>query len=239
MADEYIHVTCGNCDKRYRVKNPVTFKRYRCKNCNGIIVVNHISTLTMDVPAISKQPVQEKEPLGIKYIRLNKEWEGRKKENKALFIKDFRSYRKPNRGLIEQMAHSREIGRIDGIFASRNNKGIAYEKKGEIEKAIKQYEMNVADEVDGTHSYDRLAIIYRRRKQYEDEIRIIKKEIEVLLRANKERAERFEKLRREDGRERNWSTYPIDKYKKRLVKAEMLKQKSLNTKSTTKYKNVK
>lgn len=57
--------------------------------------------------------------------------------------------------------------------AERNNLGIAAEKNGEIEEAIRYYEANIKDGYPATHSFDRLMILYHRRKQYQDEIRII------------------------------------------------------------------
>ena len=69
---------------------------------------------------------------------------------------------------------------IEDIMVNRNLKGIELEKKGNIEDAVKLYEENVADKFDGTHPYNRLAIIYRRKGQIKDEIRILKKAIQVL-----------------------------------------------------------
>ena len=61
----------------------------------------------------------------------------------------------------------------------RNLKGIELEKAGKINQAIKLYEMNIKDNFEGNHPYDRLAIIYRRNKKYDEEIRVLKKAIEV------------------------------------------------------------
>jgi len=102
------------------------------------------------------------------------------------------------RSFEEIRLHNRRLAEILDIMVDRNNKGIELEKKEDIENAIKLYEQNVADEFFGTHPYDRLAIIYRKRKQFDDEIRIIKKAIEIIGDA---------------------------KYKKRLEKAKILKEK--------------
>lgn len=61
----------------------------------------------------------------------------------------------------------------------RNLKGIKLEKAGNVNKAIKLYEMNIKENFYGNHPYDRLAIIYRRNKQYDEEIRVLEKAIEV------------------------------------------------------------
>lgn len=63
--------------------------------------------------------------------------------------------------------------------ATNNNEGIAFEKQGDIASAIEVYENNLEIEYLASHSYNRLMIIYHREKRYEDEVRVIKKAIEV------------------------------------------------------------
>lgn len=63
--------------------------------------------------------------------------------------------------------------------ADLNDKGITFEKAGNIDAAIKCYEENIADGYTGHHSYSRLVIIYRRQKKYDDEIRVINRAIEI------------------------------------------------------------
>jgi len=46
----------------------------------------------------------------------------------------------------------------------RNLDGIEFEKKGEIEKAIRLYEKNVEEDFEGSHPYDRLAVIYKKKR---------------------------------------------------------------------------
>ena len=65
------------------------------------------------------------------------------------------------------------------IQVDRNLKGIEFEKKEEIEKAIRLYERNVEEDFEGNHPYDRLAIIYRKRGEYKEEIRVLRKAIFV------------------------------------------------------------
>lgn len=60
-----------------------------------------------------------------------------------------------------------------------NLRGIEYEKAGKIEDAIKVYEENIAMRSNGRHSYDRLKIIYRRQKDRENEIRVLRVAISV------------------------------------------------------------
>jgi tetratricopeptide (TPR) repeat protein len=60
-----------------------------------------------------------------------------------------------------------------------NSRGAALEKEGRIDEAIQVYEKNIEGEYPACNSYDRLMILYRKRKQYEDEIRVINKAINV------------------------------------------------------------
>lgn len=62
----------------------------------------------------------------------------------------------------------------------RNLKAMEYEENGDIEKAIKLYEENVAEEFDGTHPYQRLFDLYVELGQTEDVIRVLEKAIHVL-----------------------------------------------------------
>lgn len=61
----------------------------------------------------------------------------------------------------------------------RNLKGIELEKQGRIDEAIELYEENISDRFEGSHSYNRLTIIYRKRGQIGDEIRVLQKAIQV------------------------------------------------------------
>lgn len=63
--------------------------------------------------------------------------------------------------------------------ATNNNEGIAFEKQGDTASATEVYEKNLEIGYPASHSYNRLMIIYHREKKYEDEIRVIKKAIEV------------------------------------------------------------
>lgn len=58
-----------------------------------------------------------------------------------------------------------------------NNKGIAYEKEGNIEEAIKCYEQNLLVGYPATHSYERLCILYRKAGDYQNEMRVLAKAI--------------------------------------------------------------
>ena len=95
-----------------------------------------------------------------------------------------------------------------GEQVSRNLLGIQYEKQGDVEKAIDLYEQNIAECFDGNHPYDRLAIIYRRKKLYEEEVRVLEQAIYVFENiVHEERTDRAQKLH---------------KFKERLNKAKSL-----------------
>ena len=85
----------------------------------------------------------------------------------------------------------------------RNLKGNALEKSGKIDKAIQLYEANIAEDFEGNFPYDRLAIIYKKRNWIDDEIRVLKRGIEV-----------FSKLNRMDVPSK------LTKFKERLAKRE-------------------
>lgn len=98
------------------------------------------------------------------------------------------------------------------IQVERNLKGIELEKKGHIDKAIELYERNISENFTGNHPYDRMAIIYRKRNQIHDEIRVLEKAVWVFENiVDQKRTDRLPKL---------------DRFKKRLQKAQKLRLNS-------------
>ncbi|MDR6225724.1 HIRAN domain-containing protein [Desmospora profundinema] len=89
----------------------------------------------------------------------------------------------------------------------RNLLGKELEKDGFIDNAIELYELNIKEGFEGNGPYDRLAIIYRKREEYEEEIRVLKKGIEI-----------FSKI--EKTSPRSDVSPKLDKFKERLNKAE-------------------
>lgn len=60
------------------------------------------------------------------------------------------------------------------LAAELNNKGVLAEKNGNIDEAISLYEQNIADKAYFTlHPYHRLCVIYRKRKDFDGEFRVI------------------------------------------------------------------
>lgn len=81
---------------------------------------------------------------------------------------------------------------LDAIIqecANSNNLGIQYEKEGDIDAAIEVYEKNTLLNYPATHSYERLMVLYRKRKEYSKEIAVIEKAIELFSDENERRAE--------------------------------------------------
>ena len=188
----------------------------------------------------------DKEPLGRKYKRISSEFEKQRyntKEEARQLKKFFENPQYEPNPVEEIRLHNRRLGEILDIMVNRNNKGSELEKKGDIENAIKLYEQNVADEFFGTYPYDRLAIIYRKRKRFDDEIRILKRKISIFKKINQERIHHFLKHCSKDYPKELiekaksfkqirdikggviFNPYPFDDYQKRLEEAKSLKEK--------------
>lgn len=123
--------------------------------------------------------------------------------------------------------------------------GIDLEKEGMIDEAIAVYEKAIIPQLPATHPYDRLMILYRKKKDYINEIRIIKLAISVFMKENEHRAGRVieedsslynqvmqaletnENIRYEDGK---WAfvQYDVMEYITRLEKAKKLNANSKN-----------
>lgn len=91
-----------------------------------------------------------------------------------------------------------------------NLTGRELEKSGKIDEAIELYERNVTNRFEGNYPYDRLAIIYRKRRDYDNEIRVLRTAVEVF--------ENNQSMRKD-------ISPKIDRFKKRLDTANKLKQK--------------
>ena len=79
----------------------------------------------------------------------------------------------------------------------RNLKGIELEKLNEIDQSLELYEKNIEENFEGNHPYDRLAIIYRKKKDIFNEIRVLEKAIYVFENiVFSQRGDRLPKLER-------------------------------------------
>jgi tetratricopeptide (TPR) repeat protein len=64
----------------------------------------------------------------------------------------------------------------------KNRTAHELEKIGKVDEAIKLYEQNVNENFVGNHPYQRLAVIYRKRRQVDEEMRILEKAVSVIKR---------------------------------------------------------
>ena len=80
---------------------------------------------------------------------------------------------------LNNIAKGRRLDYSIQRSAKLNLLGIRYEKDGNIEDAVKVYEENISMRTNGRHAYDRLKIIYRRQKDRENEIRVLRVAIGV------------------------------------------------------------
>jgi tetratricopeptide (TPR) repeat protein len=65
------------------------------------------------------------------------------------------------------------------VMVERNLRGRALEHQGRVDDAIALYEQNVSDRFGGDHPYERLRVIYTKRKQYDDAIQVCQIFIDV------------------------------------------------------------
>jgi len=81
----------------------------------------------------------------------------------------------------------------------RNLQGKELERSGRTEEAIRLYEANISDNFDGSFPYVRLATIYRKRKDFQSEIRVLSKAIWVFENlvdsARSDKSEKLEKFK--------------------------------------------
>jgi tetratricopeptide (TPR) repeat protein len=74
--------------------------------------------------------------------------------------------------LEELEASSKAESELFGVMVQRNLKGKNFESTGKLDKAIELYEANVADWFIGDYPYDRLRLIYSKRKQIDEALRV-------------------------------------------------------------------
>lgn len=72
----------------------------------------------------------------------------------------------------------------------RNNEARQAEDQENLAKAIKLYEQNIREDYADEFAFDRLMIIYRKQKQYKDELRVINRGIDVFQQTMKEHLKR-------------------------------------------------
>ena len=76
-------------------------------------------------------------------------------------------------------------------MAKRNQDGQDLEKRGLIKEAIAAYEKLVAKMVDTPFTYRRLAILYRKLKSFDDEIRVLRRALTNIPKSNRKHYDWF------------------------------------------------
>lgn len=128
-------------------------------------------------------------------------------EERELKLKQQEEYRKE----LEQ------IQKKSKISYEYNQLAMKLEKEGDIDGAIENYEKCIELKFEGNHPYDRLAILYRKIKDYDNEIRVLNQAIEL-----------FEFLEKATSR---MDVLPkLEKFKTRLNRANELKNKKIKQK---------
>jgi tetratricopeptide (TPR) repeat protein len=78
-------------------------------------------------------------------------------------------YNLPSDELIARLESENEFSLV---MVERNLKGGELEKAGQVDKAIKLYEQNVADKAETNYAYQRLRIIYTKQGNFREAIRV-------------------------------------------------------------------
>lgn len=92
------------------------------------------------------------------------------KDGKSYILVNKKEWKKAQELMEKDKEREDEVS----VTATLNNTGISYEKEGKEDEAIAIYEENVARKCKASHSYDRLLVLYKKRKDIENEIRIAK-----------------------------------------------------------------
>ena len=69
----------------------------------------------------------------------------------------------------------------------RNRMGQEAEEAGDMNRAVRFYEQSIGEDYADKFAFERLMIIYRQQKEYKNELRVIKRGIEVFQKSMKER----------------------------------------------------
>lgn len=92
----------------------------------------------------------------------------------------------------ERQARANAQSQIFGLFLERNQRGSEAEQQGNLDAAIELFEANLVDGFTGQHSYDRLRIIYTKRKDWPNVIRVCRAYLAIPNTTEAKRA-KFEK----------------------------------------------
>jgi tetratricopeptide (TPR) repeat protein len=78
---------------------------------------------------------------------------------------------------------------------ARNVAALEHEQRGEWDAAVELYEANVAEGFAGDWPYQRLALLYTRRSQPADAVRVLERAVEVFQALPRSRPDRTARLR--------------------------------------------
>jgi DNA-directed RNA polymerase subunit F len=79
-----------------------------------------------------------------------------------------------NTGKPFQLERDAKIKQVE-----RNLRGRELEREGHVDNAVELYQANVQEGFEGNHPYDRLATIYRQRKDYALEVAVLERAVAV------------------------------------------------------------
>ncbi len=143
-------------------------------NTKAILLIDEAKKMQAFIPLSTMSKIWNAEDKGGFYIKVSS-------KSLALWRKKYESYNYKYNVLLPKCVNN-------------NNLGISYEKQGDIESAIEVYEKNVLpDSYPAQHAYDRLLVLYRKQKDYENEKRICKLAISI-FKTEKKYKDRLEKI---------------------------------------------
>ena len=89
--------------------------------------------------------------------------------------------------LDEMQAYLEAERELSGVMVNRNLRGKMLEKSDHIDEAAALYEENIEDKFIGSHPYERLRIIYTKRKDYVSAIRVCRAYLNLPTKEGKKR----------------------------------------------------
>lgn len=99
------------------------------------------------------------------------------------FMLDGKKYVDIPAGILQELQKRKEKQKEEQRKLNKtvmlNNKGIEYEKQGNIKRAISCYERNINIGYPAHHSYKRLMVLYRKAKDYANEERVILRALDI------------------------------------------------------------
>lgn len=171
-----LEVVCEHCGRTLRIPEECLGQTGRCNHCQGAI------TVTVAPPKFSAEVIR---------AAAEEEEEQERATNSAFHANADTRVPTAEEGIVGHgrvppeeaqeltrdggytMAHGRRVSAAKfSEMVDRNLKGIELEKMGHEETARILYEANLAEGFGGSHPYERLRVIYTRRKDFEQAMRV-------------------------------------------------------------------